>query len=569
MQNFQFSTKSLLLLYSLAATAAAIPAALFLADNEPSIFASMVVAICVAFLPAGAVFAGQYLLVYRPLKQIQRRESDPFLVAAQPQYPFFGLKVVHFILGLYNDFKLQRDAFGRLTEAYRSLCQLELDAPVRAFLKLSVDNELATTVSLKIFDRDAAAFLALHEQDLLKGLENENTQTLKYPAASLDDFLEESERERSTERFKSEIELALSHGESELIFEQNLYILQDLTSEADDNTSQNRQRDKQLLVLKITPRKLWTKFPKIYRRFFHALMMSTKRRILSNKPHETTDEHRDDSLARDFLAARNLNRVYIQSEHPTKSLPSCIGVAHRPSAQVFGDFIALSHDPIHHETIAVVGNIPGKTPLSGVAAHAALGVLAAELSRIRNSDSRVKSTSSAKLQTVVSAIHNFVLNIYSGRLGVELSAVFFDHRTGTGEFVSFGQPFPYLISPNERRPLVIGPDDLSSGMLGISSTFSFLPTSFNLLPGQILVIFTAAILALRDQNKRTFEKEIARGKLGLFNNYSKEKEAHRTATSFANNIIALATAHIKDSPLSDDLSLLCLAPYDTFNPDIS
>jgi hypothetical protein len=532
-------------------------------------------AVCGAVLGCIVTFAGDYLLLARPLERLMAREREPLSVTGAISYPSVGVPAVHFILRAFDDFRAQREAFGRLIEAYRFMAQM--------------DQERMTWKNLSVIAFQAG--LALTVTPFVADLEEDALAPLS-PGPELD----------PSKRAFVLRQVATDH--LEFADEGVFWLSRPFAS------NENRH-----LVLRVEPRKLWSRFPKVYRRFFAALAgvmlehvanRSDSTQSPSSSSTSRTNERRrgktfqglDDASARVGAAfdwidqggaladdgssdslEHGASRLHIIGNGSlltdSSLLPPSMGLAYRGGTRASADLFGMVFEEADNLSLVSLGTVQGIPSELAVAATHLSAIVAACFDRhqlVKRTKSSAQGLSptidqSTKEQMtrcatdIVTTVQTHLHHVFKGKLGAQFTISIFDHSSGQGQFVSFGAPLPYLSSPEERKPLQLAQSGARLGLLGIAPVQTIKFTPFQVIAGQVLLLCSSGLLAVRDEKGKTFEREILRGRLGVI-----DPESRRSAAGvFAAAVIAEAEKHNSNSFLSEDTTVVCLAPEGTFS----
>jgi serine phosphatase RsbU (regulator of sigma subunit) len=205
-----------------------------------------------------------------------------------------------------------------------------------------------------------------------------------------------------------------------------------------------------------------------------------------------------------------------------------------------------------------LGTVPQPSPDASLGSRAALSLLADSLTGLNlASDSKetLKSAAQAIEQTA-----RLVFRMFDGQLALALASIHFDYQSGKGSIACFGHPAPYLVSPDERKPLSISTPGLDEGLIGLTPEVTVRFTEFTVMPGQFLAACTIGVLSIRDSERKSFEKEILRGRLSMLD----PAVLRSSAGEIAEAIIDEAEKQNSSSILTEDLTVVCLTPSDTF-----
>lgn len=481
-----------------------------------------------SLLPLVAASALAHFLLYRPLKQIEAIEGDPLAHQLTVPYPQWALAPVRHMLAIYDDYRLHREAYTRLTEAYRAsfhaaASEQRAKDPSETY-RAAIDHKLAQSVTL--YKISAPTFRA------------QIFAELKHPDADAPPKTSEPTEEDIAKATRN----ALSRGETEFVLGEDLFQI----------PSTDDSQGSELLLVRIKPRRLWSRLPKVYRRFFQMAGSQALSRESASPPDAAHPVQRDVPEISRILVLHTGSDGQI-SDQP---LPSHVGYALGQAPGIFGDFLAIAHDARSSRTCVFLGDVPGRNLRSAFAVTGTMAVIAERLE-----DWHLYQPATF-LESMAFAIHRYHSLLSPDGPGVTLTAIYFDHRTAEGLLASFGQPFPYLINPHDRRPLVVAPLQRTQGLLGTKDQPNFDATRFSVLSGQVLITCTQGLLSAKNENSRTFEKEIGRGKLAtLF-----EDRRDWSAQDLANDILAIGKRHSASKEIMDDLTVVTLQAENNSDP---
>jgi hypothetical protein len=252
-------------------------------------------------------------------------------------------------------------------------------------------------------------------------------------------------------------------------------------------------------------------------------------------------------LAASLELSQQLQRKWIQSDSgdtgASAALGERIGFESLPSRFINGDFLCVFRLERRDASIIVLGDVTGHELRAGLAATGCVAALSDRFDASRNDPPH------QLLEAFVQSLNRYVWASYRGALGLRALCVHFDHGTGQGALACFGQPFPYVLSSSERKPMVIVPA-VNPGMLGLAAEIDGTPTTFQLLSGQVFFACTEGILATEDVHGRRFEKLIQRGALADI----LQRDPLASAPEMLASFIDAARVHAGDTSLRNDLT---------------
>ncbi len=217
------------------------------------------------------------------------------------------------------------------------------------------------------------------------------------------------------------------------------------------------------------------------------------------------------SLVGDIEIARELHRKWIQFSQKTLEasnleMSSIFACDSFVGNKGLGDFIFASNTASDSVTVTVFGTVDGSDLRSGLAATGIVASVADRFCGLRATDpERI-------LIGLSSSINNYLWSAYRGKMTASCTIIVFDHEKGIGHFVSYGMRFPFLLTPMERKPMVIAQVE-SCGVLGGSDNFNFVSTSFPVVPGQIVLAGTVGFIEMENGREIRFSKHVLGGGL--------------------------------------------------------
>jgi hypothetical protein len=497
------------------------------AELSPAPGHLLLVMLVQSLIPLTVAAAFAHFFLYKPLQQIEAMENSTISSRATLKHPSWALPPIKSALTVYESHRLQREAYTRLTEAYRSCClrasahQKTADA-ADAFRPL-IEHRLALSVTLYQFDAADGQLIEVTE------LEHPDADT-----QSPDEQLTVDDISRAALK-------AYSAGESEFLLGETFFQI----SRSTEKESQS------MLLVRIRPRRLWARLPKVYRR-----LIQTAGDLAAQSTKLLESSARDSAQSPNYRFKRERTLYLSDSMEPqSRRHPDYLGYALHHLPDDSGDFIVIAHDTASYRTCAVLGNVPSHSLDGTLAVHGTMAIIAEIL------DDWHLYQPETLLERIASAVHRYHSLLLPGGPGATLTTLHFDHQSAAGNLASFGQPFPFLISPQDRRPLIVAPLRRPQEILGTADTLQFEATQFTVLSGQILVCTTAGLLATRDHRNRLFEREISQGKLAtLF-----EERSDWTAGELAGEILSLGHHHSASENQNDDFTVITLAPLGSFN----
>lgn len=229
-----------------------------------------------------------------------------------------------------------------------------------------------------------------------------------------------------------------------------------------------------------------------------------------------------------------------QSNHALETL---VGFETLPSRYINGDFLCVFKFVERDVSLVVLGDVNGHELRAGLAATGLVAALSDRFESIR------AKPEDSILEEFMRCVNRYLWLGYNGNLGARVLGVAFNHANGQGLMSSFGMPFPYVISPQERKPMVIVPQS-AQGLLGLSERLDYQATLFTALPGQVVFACTAGLLDAEDGQGRKFEKSIQRGVLSDFTDTTVDGGAQ----AIVHRIFDTVRLHAGNNSLHDDLT---------------
>ncbi len=195
----------------------------------------------------------------------------------------------------------------------------------------------------------------------------------------------------------------------------------------------------------------------------------------------------------ELQVARHIQMSIVPKKFPAfPALPEMdIYATLEPSREVGGDlydFFQLDDERI----FAVVGDVSGK------------GVPAALFMAVTQTLIKATARQGLALDELMSRLNNELCENNDAAMFVTLFVVILNVRTGLVEFSNGGHNLPFLLSHNE------GPEQLARtrGMgLGVSEGIRFQTSSFQMLPGQALVLYTDGISEAHNPQSELYSEQ--------------------------------------------------------------
>jgi hypothetical protein len=217
------------------------------------------------------------------------------------------------------------------------------------------------------------------------------------------------------------------------------------------------------------------------------------------------------SLAGDVDLSRELLRkitrfVPLHESDDGSEFESLIACESQMGTRGLGDFSFVSNLSFGRNTVAAIGTVSGEDFRAGLAASVALASLADRFQVLQSSDAlRV-------LKGLAVSLNSSLWKNYNGSLSASCTLLVFDHENGTGQFVCYGAKNPVLLTPRERKPMLIAQVEPLAA-LGSSENFVLATTSFPIVPGQIVLLGTQGFWNLENDAGLRFEKHVLGGGL--------------------------------------------------------
>ncbi len=175
-------------------------------------------------------------------------------------------------------------------------------------------------------------------------------------------------------------------------------------------------------------------------------------------------------------------------------------------AKGLGDFVFVSNLANGKTSVSVIGTVSGQDFRAGLAAAGVVAAMADRFQLLRSSDQQ------RVVKGLVSSINFYLWSTYAGKLSASCIIIVFDHEQGMGSFASYGGWHPFLLTPMERKPMVMV-QTAPCSFLGLSEVFHSVTTSFPVIPGQIVFVGTVGLLDLESAHGLRFEKYFVSGGL--------------------------------------------------------
>jgi hypothetical protein len=216
-------------------------------------------------------------------------------------------------------------------------------------------------------------------------------------------------------------------------------------------------------------------------------------------------------LAGEIEISRELRRrvVSFHGDHDNSDgseFETMVACESQVGAKGLGDFVFVSNLLNRKVSVSVVGNVNGQDFRAGLAAAGVVAAMTDRFQVLHSSDQQ------RVVKGLVSSINSYLWNTYAGKLGASCTIMVFDHEQGVGSFVSYGGGHPFLLTPMERKPMLMVQTEPCSP-LGLSEVFHSVSTAFPLIPGQIVFVGTPGLFDLEGAHGLRFEKYLVSGGL--------------------------------------------------------
>lgn len=253
----------------------------------------------------------------------------------------------------------------------------------------------------------------------------------------------------------------------------------------------------------------------------------------------------------DFVAnlelSHEMQRLWVQSvpanDLTSERLMASLGYESVPCRIINGDFLCVFKYEKRNCSLVVLGDVSGHELRAGLAATGIVAALSDRFHALKDEAPHVI------LEELMQSINRYMWASYGGDLATGAQGIFFNHETGQGLLSCFGQPFPYVISPQERKPMVVVPHT-THGLLGIDEVLDYSSTPFSILPGQALFACTDGILETEDMHGKKFEKVVQRGALA---DVTQSAMPHG-APALLQKYLECVRAHAGNNAIHDDLT---------------
>ena len=259
--------------------------------------------------------------------------------------------------------------------------------------------------------------------------------------------------------------------------------------------------------------------------------------------------------------SQEMLRKWIQgeSQHNSNTDPlveQVLGFENIPSRYINGDFLGVFKVRSRMASFVVIGDVNGHELRPGLAAAGLVAILSDRFHFLQNESEHVV------LEQFMHSINRYLWGSYHGDLATRVLAFSFNHESGQGLMACYGMPFPFLLSPQERKPMVVVPNT-TQGLLGVSEKFDYSATPFQVLPGQVLFACSAGLLETEDSQGKRFEKIIQRGALSDLT----QQYFGQGAQTILNKYVDCLRQHAGTRSFDDDITATVLTtqknPYES------
>ncbi len=265
-------------------------------------------------------------------------------------------------------------------------------------------------------------------------------------------------------------------------------------------------------------------------------------------------------LASNLELSREMQRKWVQSDHPVddgmSKLNAVLGYESVPCRFINGNFLCVFRFEKKQCSLVLLGDVGGHELRAGLAATGIVAALQDRFHFVKDEAPHVI------LEELMQSVNRYMWGTYGGTLAASAQALYFNHTNGQGLLSCFGQPFPFVVSPQERKPMVVVP--LSThGLLGLGEQLEFSVTPFSILPGQTVFACTEGLLEVQDIHGKKFEKTIQRGALSEIT----QQVMLSGAQSLLMKYLEAVKYHAGNNSVNDDLTGIVLLTSNTFNTE--
>lgn len=261
------------------------------------------------------------------------------------------------------------------------------------------------------------------------------------------------------------------------------------------------------------------------------------------------------------LSLRTLeNKMTLSSEHQRKwtiAEPPASGQSNRLDGAVYTesfaaeipgrDFLLTVRMEELASSLVIMGELRDPEPRHALAVVGIVGALVSRFQQVRGEPSH------RMLEEMMLAIHRYARESSRGSLSVAAQAMYFNHDSGQGLYTCSQQPYPVVISPQERKPMLIVPP-VRTGALGGEEAPDLSLTPVSLLPGQVILMCTSGLTQVSSVDGRGFDKMIQRGVLSEITDYYLSQGAAGLLLKYMES----ARAHAGERAISGDLTAAVL-----------
>lgn len=258
--------------------------------------------------------------------------------------------------------------------------------------------------------------------------------------------------------------------------------------------------DEALLVLAIIPNELSGLTPDKFEELSHSWLTEVARVHQVAKYRSLTGEI---EISRE-LHRKRVTFYPVREDDDGSAFEMVAACDSHGGTKGLGDFVFISNMASGMVTLSVLGTVGGQDFRAGLAASGVIAAIADRFQLLRGGDHQ------RVMKGVAASINHYLWETYHGNMSATTTIIILDHISGLGSFVCYGSRYPFLLTPMERKPMLIAQSD-SCSALGISEGFSFAATSFPVIPGQIVFAATEGALDLENDAHVRVEKFLMGG----------------------------------------------------------
>jgi hypothetical protein len=259
------------------------------------------------------------------------------------------------------------------------------------------------------------------------------------------------------------------------------------------------------------------------------------------------------------LLKKDFYDILDPSPHFISSPKQLVSAQCVPCLKARGDFLSVFHFEKNRVSVVFLGKVAGDTLATSLLAASLQAILAQNFYQLQE---KRESAPHVILEYCSQSLNRYLYNSYKGKISIGFQAIYFNHDSGQGFFVSFAQPFPFVLSPHERKPMVVIPA-VMEGQLGLQMVVHAEVTAFAIMPGQILLACNKGVLDTVDPNGKKFEKSIQRGVLSEMISRNSKLNSQEILDQF----LDLVRKHKEDLPALDDITAAVLVPINPFHKE--